>query len=128
MQQKTTQLLLLVAGWVCVILGVIGVFLPLLPTTPWILLAAYCFGKSSPRFHQWIVSHRFFGPIIENYSSGKGIPRKIRFRGVLLMWLGMVSSMIIVRQWWSVVLLGIIGICVTIYLYRLPAYEDNPPQ
>jgi len=128
MRQKSMQIFLIISGWLCIILGVIGVFLPLLPTTPFILLAAYCFSRSSPRFHKWILSHRFFGPIVKNYESGKGLPRKIRFRGLMLMWLGMIGSMIIIQKLWAVIILGVIGVCVTVYLYRLPVYDENSPH
>jgi len=56
------RLTLIVIGWLMVVIGVIGAFLPLLPTTPFLLLAAYCFSKSSPRFHHWLIHHKTWGP------------------------------------------------------------------
>ena len=61
---KTKNGLLVVAGFISIALGVIGIVLPLLPTTPFILLAASCFAKSSPRFHRWLLQHPSFGPLI----------------------------------------------------------------
>ena len=55
---------LLMAGFLSLALGTIGIFLPLLPTTPFVLLAAVCFAKASPRFHNWLLQHRTFGPIV----------------------------------------------------------------
>ena len=61
--------LLMAVGWVSVVLGVIGIFLPVLPTTPFLLLAAACFARSSPRFYQWLINHRQLGPWIRDYRS-----------------------------------------------------------
>ena len=65
-------------GWLSVALGVIGIFLPVLPTTPFLLLAAACFARSSPRFYQWLVEHPRLGPWIRDYLDGNGIPLKIK--------------------------------------------------
>ena len=65
---------LLAIGWLSVALGVIGIFLPVLPTTPFLLLAAACFARSSPRFYQWLVEHPRLGPWIRDYLDGNGGP------------------------------------------------------
>ena len=67
---------LLAIGWLSVALGVIGIFLPVLPTTPFLLLAAACFARSSPRFYHWLVEHPRLGPWIRDYLDGNGIPLK----------------------------------------------------
>ena len=64
---------LLAIGWLSVALGVIGIFLPVLPTTPFLLLAAACFARSSPRFYQWLVQHPRLGPWIRDYRSGNHV-------------------------------------------------------
>jgi uncharacterized membrane protein YbaN (DUF454 family) len=63
------------AGGIFLILGVAGIFLPLLPATPFLLLAAFCFSKGSPHFHHWLLNHRFLGPPINDWEN-KGIIRK----------------------------------------------------
>lgn len=67
-----------VGGVLSLALGIIGIFLPLLPTTPLVLLAAFCFGKGSPRLRAWIVGHRRFGPMIADWEATGAIPRKVK--------------------------------------------------
>lgn len=119
MKQHTTRILLIVAGWISIVLGAIGVVLPLLPTTPFILLAAACFARSSPRFHQWLQSHRHMGPVIRQYQQGKGISRTVLRRALIALWISLTVSMLIIGQWWSVLLLGAIGCATTVYLCKL---------
>ena len=122
---KTKKIILIVIGWLALALGVIGIVLPLLPTTPFVLLSAACFANSSPRFHQWLLSHKFFGPIIRNFKSGQGVPRKVRNSTIVLIWITMGISMLVVAKLWSTILLCCIGLGVTIYLLRLPVYESS---
>ena len=114
--------LLIIAGVLSLLLGVIGVFLPLLPTVPLVLLAGYCFARSSERLHSWLVGHRHFGVIFRNFESGKGIPRRVKVRAIAMLWLGMGFSAWIVARLALIVLLFVIGLCVSIYLWRLPEY------
>jgi uncharacterized membrane protein YbaN (DUF454 family) len=79
--------LLVVAGTVCVGLGVLGIFLPLLPTTPFLLLAAACYGSSSRRFYQWLLNNRWFGDYLRDYREKKGVPLKVKLFAISLLWL-----------------------------------------
>ncbi|KZN13727.1 hypothetical protein OA79_09630 [Marinomonas sp. TW1] len=117
--------LYLLLGWLSLITGIIGIYLPLLPTTPLVLLAAWCFSKSSKRFHSWLLNHKFFGPIVRDWQSEDGIPKRSRNRAIIFMWLGMSISMLIVYRFWATVGLISIGVCVSIYLLRLPLREDQ---
>jgi hypothetical protein len=81
--------LLVSIGIVCVGLGSAGIVLPLVPTTPFLLLAAACFAKSSDRFHAWLLGHRRFGPVIRNYREKGGITRKARAIALSLLWFSM---------------------------------------
>ncbi len=120
MKQHTIKILLISTGWLSIALGVLGVVLSLLPTTPFILLAAACFAKSSPHFHNWLLTHRYLGPIIHQYQSGNGLPRQVRQRALIILW-GQHGAVDVDHR--PVALLGTIGTCATIYLCRLPATD-----
>lgn len=112
--------LLLIAGVFSLLLGVVGVFLPLLPTVPFVLLAAYCFARSSERLHGWLIHHRYFGPVFDSFQEGKGIPRRVKYRTIAIIWLSMGVSCWVVAKLWLCMLLVIIGLGVSVYLLRLP--------
>lgn len=114
------RILLIILGWFSLITGIIGIFLPLLPTTPFVLLAAWCFSKSSERFHTWLMDHKYFGPMVRDWLSGQGIPRKARNRAIIFMWIGMGISIIIVGRLWATISLICIGLAVCVYLLRMP--------
>lgn len=111
------------AGWLCVCLGVIGIFLPLLPTTPFLLLAAWLFGRSSDRFHLWLLNHPRLGPMVRAWQSGEGLPRRVRRRVLLLLWLSMGLSIFIVGKLWAAITLVTIGLCVSLYLLKQPVSD-----
>jgi uncharacterized membrane protein YbaN (DUF454 family) len=115
----TAKYFLVITGWLSVILGVIGIVVPLLPTTPFILLAATCFAKSSPRFHMWIKQHKYFGPIIHHYQSGQKIPAAVRNRAILFVWLSLGISMYFLHQLWSTLIFTCLGSLITIHLFRV---------
>ena len=77
--------LLWVAGSVSLLLGLIGVVLPGLPTTPFILLSAACYAKASPRLHQWLLNHRWFGPMLRDWESDRSLTRRTKTIAVVSM-------------------------------------------
>jgi uncharacterized membrane protein YbaN (DUF454 family) len=113
-------------GWFSIVLGVIGIFLPLLPTTPFILLAAWCFSRSSRRFQLWLWNHPQLGEIVKAWDKGEGIPLKVRNRVIGLMWLSLLFSTWLVAQIYVAIALLIIGCCVSYYLMHLPLKQDEP--
>ncbi|MEC8428858.1 MAG: YbaN family protein, partial [Pseudomonadota bacterium] len=106
----------------------IGIFLPILPTTPFILLAAWCFARSSERFHRWLWNHPRLGLIVQAWENGDGIPRKVRNRVIILLWISMVSSSIIIGIWYVAVAFVVIGCGVTLYLMRLPILSEEQSE
>lgn len=83
---------LLGIGWSSVALGVLGIFLPMLPTTPFLLLAAACFVRSSRRVYVWLVTHPRLGPWIRDYLDGQGIPLRAKAWAIGLMWASILLS------------------------------------
>lgn len=117
---------LIAIGWICVVLGVLGIFLPLLPTTPFLLLAAACFVRSSPRFYHWLVSHPKLGKYVLHYLNGEGLPKKAKLYTIGTIWLTMgISAWLVVPVIWGKLGLFLIGGCVSIYIWRLPTLEKQ---
>lgn len=83
------------AGWFCFALGFIGAFLPLLPTVPFMLLAAYCFGRGSERFHEWLITHPTFGPPILDWMEHGTISRRSKRAAGVAILLAFVISLIL---------------------------------
>ena len=92
------KLLLIICGFTAVGLGVLGIFLPVLPTTPFLLLAATCFAKSSQKFYHWLLHNRWFGSYIKNYREGLGIPLHIKISSISFLWITVLSSTIFFIQ------------------------------
>jgi hypothetical protein len=105
-------------GWLSVALGVIGIFLPVLPTTPFLLLAAACFARSSPRFYSWLVNHKRLGPWIRDYLDGNGIPLKGKVYAIGLMWTSIGVSCYLVALPWARGFMLTSAVLVTIYILR----------
>lgn len=82
---RTVRVLLWIAGSVSLVLGVIGIVLPGLPTTPFILLAAACYAKASPRLHQWLLHHRWFGPMLRDWESDHSLSKRTKTVAVMSM-------------------------------------------
>ena len=78
MGKTIVRTLYLIAGWLCILLGIIGAVLPLLPTTPFILVAAFCFSRSSERLHQSLLNNKIFGKVIRDWENDGVIPLKIK--------------------------------------------------
>lgn len=114
----------LTAGLICVGLAVAGAILPVLPCTPFLLLAAYCFARSSARMHRWLLNSRFFGPIIQDWQKHRAIRRLVRNSSVLIVILAAGLTMIIVRPSFGIgaLILFLVGIGLTVIL-RLPVRD-----
>jgi len=108
-------------GLLALVLGIVGIFVPVLPTTPFILLAAVCFARSSERFHRWLLDHHLSGPLIREWALHRSIPRKIKRFAYLLMVLSFGSSILIVPALWLKGLLAVLGIVLAAVLWRFPS-------
>lgn len=112
---KTT---LNLVGSIAVALAILGIFLPLLPTTPFLLLASACFARGSTRMHGWLLNNKVFGTYIRDYEQGKGIPAKAKVSALTLLWASLAFSAFQVHAIALKAMLLAIGIGVTIYLVK----------
>jgi uncharacterized protein len=124
-KQRVVRALLIVAGTISLALGAIGLFLPILPTTPFLLLSAACYMRSSERLHDWLINNRWFGEYIKNYQSGKGIPLKTKIIALSFLWLAILYSTFFVVDEiiFAQIALLIIAAGVSLHLIRLPTFK-----
>ena len=119
--------MLIVIGSIAVGLGGAGIFLPLLPTTPFLLLAAVCYANSSERFYHWLLHHRWFGSYIRNYREGRGIPLVSKVVALALLWLTIgASAIFVVPVLIGKIVLVSIAIGVTIHLLSVKTFKEEP--
>lgn len=120
-RQTFINLLLKALGFMFVGLGLAGVFLPLLPTTPFLLLAAGCFARSSPAFHDWLLTHRLLGPYIRDWERDRSIPLTAKVTAVSMMaaslsWMAFASNAPAIAVWMAGALLS----CVAAWIITRP--------
>ncbi len=114
---KLLRVVLIIAGTLFVGLGVLGIILPILPTTPFLLLAAACYARSSDKFYNWLLNNKWFGRYIKNYRDGKGIPIKTVVLSISLLWITIIFSVVfIVHNVFIRVILIIMAVGVTIHI------------
>lgn len=122
-REALIRALLMCAGALAMLLGIIGIFLPIMPTVPFVLLAAACFGRASPRFHYWLYQHKYFGPMVRNWEERRAISRKGKYMAWSMMTFS--CSMVLYRMWhtpwwWVGVLVSLVCLSVGIWMSRLP--------
>ena len=123
--QRPHRLLLLCLGWLFFALGIIGLALPVVPTSPFIILAAWAFSKSSPRFERWLVHHKYFGPPIRRWRAYRVIPIPAKLISVSAMSTTMLLSLLSGRvPWWVLLLEGLLMGAGAWFILRCPS---RPP-
>ncbi|CAG0943622.1 Inner membrane protein YbaN [Anaerolineae bacterium] len=128
--KKIIKVLLIACGTLCVALGVLGMFVPVLPTTPFLLLAAICYARSSERFYHWLLNNRWFGEYLKNYREGRGIPLREKTLTIIALWLTIgFTTLFVVSAWWMQIILLGIAVGVTIHLVRTKTFipDANVP-
>lgn len=119
--------LYLAGGSISIVIGIIGIIIPLLPTTPFLLLAGYLYSKSSVRYYNWLMNHKRLGPFIRNYHQGKGIPLKVKISAISLLWFTILTSAyFFVEYFWLRILLIMIAVGVSFHLHSLPTLSTSP--
>jgi len=112
-------------GVLALILGAFGVFVPLLPTTPFVLLAAICFSKSNHKFYERIRRNPYFGAYVENYHTKKGIDMSLKIKSIIFLWGSLTLSMILLQTTWVYAVLCIVGIGVTAHLLLIKTKKEK---
>lgn len=109
------QIFYIVCGLLSFGLGVLGIFLPLLPTTPFLLLSAALWVKASPRLYTWLINHRIFGEYIRNFREHRAIPLRAKIISVSLVWLtiGYCIFAVVNRWWWAQLLMAALAVAIT---------------
>lgn len=118
---RLTRLLLVCGGTVAVGVGVIGVFVPLLPTTPFLLLAAFLYARSSKQLHDWLLGNRWIGAYLRRYYECRSMTRRHKTFTLIFLWavIGL-SAAFGVDVWWARLLLGVVAVGVTVHLLWIP--------
>lgn len=131
--QNVTRALWFIAGMICLFLGAIGIALPILPTTPFLLAAAACFCKSSSRMYNWLLNNRWFGEYIKNYREGRGLPMKTKITALTVLWLTigfstvflldrlLPTQLVIPMQ----LVMVVVAVGVSIHILRLPTFKKR---
>ncbi|HHX8939933.1 TPA: DUF454 family protein [Yersinia enterocolitica] len=115
--------LLIALGWLAVILATLGVVLPLLPTTPFLLLAAWCFARSSPRFHHWLLYRSWFGSYIRTWQQHRALPPGVKWKAILVTVLTFAISLWLVKIWWVRGILLVILTLLLTFMLRMPVID-----
>ena len=131
--QRLVRALWFIAGTICVVLGAVGIVLPILPTTPFLLAAAACYYKSSERMHRWLLNNKWFGEYIRNYTEGRGLPMKTKIAALTVLWITIVFSTVFMlgRLLPAQLVLPMqlimvaIAIAVSIHILRLPTFKRS---
>ena len=117
------KILLVVAGTLSVGLGILGIFLPLLPTTPFLLLAAACYVRSSERLYHRLITNRWTGEYIANYRAGKGMPIKAKIGFIALLWVTLACSAMMVQQTTVQIVLALVAFGVPLLILSVPTLK-----
>jgi uncharacterized membrane protein YbaN (DUF454 family) len=120
MPEKVKKWLFLVAGTLSMALGIIGIFVPVLPTTPFLLLAAACYIRGSPKLYSWLLNNRFLGAYIRDYMQGKGMSLKVKIITLVLLWVTIgLSAAFAVQNVVVRIVLILVAIGVTTHIIRI---------
>ncbi|MBB6542933.1 YbaN family protein [Thalassotalea piscium] len=118
-------MLLKISGLFFVGLALLGAVLPILPTTPFLLVAAACFAKSSPRMHKMLLENKVFGPLIYHWQQTRSIPKRAKIIALLSMLLALAWSCYILPQWYLQLTVVLLVLGPFIFIYRLPLSDGN---
>ena len=112
------RIFLIVIGSISLGLGVLGIFLPMLPTTPFLLLSAAAWVKASPRLYEWLLNHKVLGEYIRNFREHRAIPLRVKIVSVSLVWLtiGYCIFAVVNEWWWAQLLMALLAIAISCHI------------
>lgn len=119
---------LITVGTLSAGVGVVGIFVPLLPTTVFLLLAAACYVRSSNRFYRWLLTNRVTGSYIANYRAGNGIPARAKAISICYLWITLAVSAFMVQIWWTWLILSAVAVGVPLFILSLSTLERGAVQ
>ena len=106
-------------GFLAVALAIVGVFIPGLPTVPFLLVALFCFERSSKKYHDMIMNNKYFGPVLQDYYSGKGLTLSVKIKAILFLSCGMIFSIYKIQNLHARIALAIVWLGVAIHIILL---------
>ena len=121
----TRRWALLICGTLSLGLGLLGVFVPLLPTTCFLLLAAWCYARSSQRLYDRLLNARLIGPYLRRYRDSRVIPPRVKIAALVMMWITIGYAVLTYPNLWVRLTLLAIAVAVTIHLQKLPAPQKS---
>lgn len=125
-RSRSVRVLFVALGSICVLIAIVGLFLPLLPSTPFLLLAAACYARASRRFYNWLLNTRAFGPAILEWRLHRSIPYRVKLIAIAMMAVTLSASILMfVREPWLQTALALFGVVLALWLYRIPS-RDAP--
>jgi len=125
-RSRPLRWVLIGAGCLSLTLGLLGIPLPVLPTTPFLLLSAACFARSSPRLLRWLLANKLFGRYLRNYCEKKGVPARVKIVTLALLWITIgLSAALAVERWGIRIGLLAIAVGVTVHLLRMPTLKKQ---
>jgi hypothetical protein len=127
-KQRLRHALLVALGWLSLAMGLLGIVLPLLPTTPFLLLSAWCFARSSRRFYHWLTSNPRFGPVILKWERERTMERRVKQRALVLVGISFTLTLLLVPLALSVrILLVLMALLLGAFIWRIPESTGQRP-
>jgi hypothetical protein len=126
MKETIINKILVVLGTFFLLIGLIGIFIPILPTTPFLLLSAACYARGSKKFYNWLLNNKLLGEYIKNYHQGRGIPIKVKILTIVFLWITILFSiLLIVSNYLIQIILIIIAVAVSIHIFTIKTMKKK---
>lgn len=129
--KSVKNILCLFVGCVSLATGIVGIFLPVLPTTPFLILASFCFLKSSDKLYNKLINNKYLGSYILNYTKYRALKKSTKIKAITMLWLSMIFSIYVTQNFYIAAGLVLTGAFVTVYILSLNTYkmaEENIEQ